>query len=103
MLVPNILLICIGLCLSVIGVLNCLGDIRSVHWYNRTRITEDTRRPYGRAVGTGSLIIGLTMVLAAVLEFLIGKELIYLITLPGSVAGLAFILYGQFKYNKGIF
>ncbi len=99
----RIMLLCLGMLLIVLGVLNFCGNIRSIHQYNRTRITEENRRPYGRTVGTGSMIIGASLSVTAILEMLIDGAFIYFITLGGCLIGLALILYGQFKYNKGLF
>ena len=57
---------------------------------------------YGKAVGTGTLIIGVSLVLGFIVSFW-SEEMIAYITHPAVVVGLGFILYGQFKYNKGIF
>lgn len=99
----NIIPIILGVFLIVIGVMNILGNISTIHWYNRTRITEETRRPYGKTVGTGTLIIGASIVISSLLSLIFNNDLFMLITILGCVIGLAFILYGQFKYNKGIF
>ncbi len=99
----NIIPIVLGVFLIVIGVMNILGNISTIHWYNRSRITEETRKPYGKAVGTGTLIIGVSIVISSLLSLIFNNDLFMLITILGCVIGLAFILYGQFKYNKGIF
>ena len=44
---------------------------------------------------TDAQIIGLYMIFE--------NDALLSITLVGIIIGLAFILYGQFKYNKGIF
>ncbi len=87
----------------LLGILNFMGNIQSIHGYNRTRITEETRVSYGRAMGLGSIIIGASLILTAVLLLIFKNELCYIATLAGCVVGLAFLIYGQIKYNKGIF
>lgn len=99
----NIIPIVLGVFLIVIGVMNILGNISTIHWYNRSRITEETRKSYGKAVGTGTLILGGSIVISNLLSLIFNNDLFMLITVLGCVIGLAFILYGQFKYNKGIF
>ncbi len=74
-----------------------------VHPYNRRRITEENRKPYGRAIGTGTAGIGASLVLSAALDLILNNELVYFGILIGIALGLAFILFAQFKYNKGIF
>ena len=53
-------------------------------------------------IDTGTLIMGISLVLGFAAS-LWSEELITYIILIGVVVGLGFILYGQFKYNGGIF
>lgn len=103
----NITMLILGILLVIIGIENVKGNITSVHWYNRTRITEETRPKYGRFVGVGTLIIAGGLIFSAVLNMLIKMNIAVIIsgaiTLITVIVGLAFILYAQFKYNKGIF
>ena len=69
----HITLLVVGLIICLIGASNMSGNIKTVHFYNRRKVKEEDIPKYGKAVGLGTLIIG-----------------------------LGFILYGQFKYNKGI-
>ena len=50
----------------------------------------------------GKLIMGISLVLAFVASFW-SELLIAIIVMPAFIVGIGFILYGQFKYNKGIF
>ena len=93
----------LGLFAVVLGIFNISGNISTIHWYNRTRVTEEDRIPYGKAVGTGTIIIGASIVISGILALTFNNELFWCLTIPGAVTGLAFIIYGQFKYNKGIF
>ena len=103
----NITMLILGILLTIIGIENVKGNIASVHWYNRRRITEETSPLYGKAVGIGTLIIAGGLILSAVLNMLVKSNVAVLIsgviTLVTIVVGIAFILYAQFKYNKGIF
>ena len=47
--------------------------------------------------------MGVSMMLSALLEVILKTTIFDYIVLTGYVVGLAIILYGQFKYNKGIF
>ena len=64
-------------------------------------VEEDVPK-YGRAVGTGTLIIGVSLIAAFVTTFWSEKAMSFIV-IPALVIGLGFILYAQFKYNKGIF
>ena len=103
----TITMLILGILLTVIGIENVKGNIASVHWYNRTRITEETRPKYGRFVGVGILIIAGGLIFSAVLNMLVKMNIAVLIggaiTLITVIVGIGFILYAQFKYNKGIF
>ena len=95
-------LLILGLFISAIGIANIKGNISTVHSYNRRKVTEADVPKYGKAIGTGTLIMGLSLILAFLLS-LISELLTAAVILPGFAVGIGFILYGQFKYNKGIF
>lgn len=106
LLTPGIL----GIVLIVIGIVNMKGNISTLHWYHRQRVTEADRKPFGKLVGLGTLIIGVTMILSGVLFFsfeqtqeapfmIVGTVL----TIGGIVVGLGLSFYAMIKYNKGIF
>ena len=88
--------------ISVIGIVNMTGNISTIHSYNRRRVKEEDIPKYGRAVGTGTLIIGVSLIAAFVTAFWSEKAMPFIV-IPALVIGLGFILYAQFKYNKGIF
>ena len=54
-------------------------------------------------MGLGTIIIGVSLTITAILQMIFDIESLWLITLVGVIVGLVFLLYGQFKYNKGIF
>ncbi len=103
----NIPMLILGILIVFIGVENIKGNIASIHWYNRTRITEETRHKYGKLVGIGTIIIAGGLIFSAVLNMLVKMNVAVLIggaiTLITVIVGIAFILYAQIKYNKGIF
>ena len=98
----NIALLILGIFISVIGIVNMTGNISTIHSYNRRKVREEDVPKYGRAVGTGTLIIGVSLIAAFVTTFW-SEEAMSFIVIPALVIGLGFILYAQFKYNKGIF
>mgnify|MGYP001044304357 FL=1 len=98
----HIALLILGIFISVIGIVNMTGNISTIHSYNRRKVKEEDVPKYGRAVGTGTLIIGVSLIAAFVRTFWSEKPM-YFIVIPAFVIGLGFILYAQFKYNKGIF
>ena len=98
----NIALLILGIFISVIGIVNMTGNISTIHSYNRRKVREEDVPKYGRAVGTGTLIIGVSLIAAFVTTFW-SETAMSFIVIPALVVGLGFILYAQFKYNKGIF
>ena len=98
----HLLLLVLGIFLSVLGIVNIKGNVSTIHSYNRRKVKEEDIPKYGRAVGTGTLIIGVALAFAYFVT-LWNAEMVDLIILPAMVVGLAFILYGQIKYNHGIF
>ena len=98
----NIALLILGIFISIIGIVNMTGNISTIHSYNRRKVKEEDVPKYGRAVGTGTLIIGVSLIAAFVTTFW-SEEAMSFIVIPALVVGLGFILYAQFKYNKGIF
>ena len=96
-------LLVLGLMLIILGVFNMRGDISSIHWYNRWRISEADRLPYGRWMGAGTMVIGGSLALTGVVQMVAEREAWNYIILLGAVVGVALMLWAQFKYNKGIF
>ncbi len=98
----NFMLLVAGLVISAIGITNIKGNISTVHSYNRRKVKEDDVPKYGKVVGTGSLIIGVSCIVAFIVSFW-SELLMDIVLLISVIIGLGFILYGQFKYNKGLF
>lgn len=98
-----IILLILGVCFIILGIVNIKGNISSIHWYNRRKITQETSKQYGKTMGIGSVIIGLSMSITAILQMIFKIETLWYIAVAGIIIGLIFMLYGQIKYNKGIF
>ena len=100
----------LGLLVSILGIINMTGNISSLHWYHRQRVTEENRKPFGKLVGLGTLIIGLSMIVFGIL-FLIFEQtqlqafvVIGVIELIVSIiVGMIVSFYAMKKYNGGIF
>lgn len=93
----------IGTIISVLGVFNLRGNIGSIHWYNRRKVSKEDQLPYCRCVGLGTLLIGAAMIISGFLQALVSVEAGAVVILVGIIIGLVLILYAQFKYNRGIF
>ncbi len=91
-----------GICFCVLGIINIKGNINAVHWYNRRKVTEEDKPKYAKAMGIGTLIIGVSYIVAYIVTFF-SESAMPFIVLTAMAIGLAFMLYAQFKYNHGIF
>ena len=98
----HLILLILGLFISTLGIINIRGNISTIHSYNRRNVKEEDIPKYGKALGTGTLIMGASFILGYFAMFC-SETVMAVIILPAVVVGLGFILYGQFKYNKGIF
>lgn len=99
----NITLLLLGIAISAIGVMNMRGNISTVHSYNRRKVKEEDIPKYGKTIGTGTLIVGLALVVCFFMMTYGKESLVSFVMIPSLIIGLGIILYGQFKYNKGIF
>ena len=106
LLTPGIL----GVILIVIGIVNMKGNISTLHWYHRQRVTEENRKPFGKLVGLGTLTIGVAIILFGILFWIYETTMMELLIIVGAVilgigiiAGLGLSFYAMIKYNKGIF
>ena len=93
----------LGLVLIILGVIHAQGNISLLHSYHRKRVKEEDIKPFGKKLGTGCIIIGVTIMVAGLLTFLNYANISNIVLLIGLVAGGIFIFYALFKYNKGIF
>ena len=100
----------LGLLVSILGIINMTGNISSLHSYHRKRVSEENRKPFGRLVGGGTLIIGLSMIVFAILFFIFEQTQIKALAIVGTaelilgiVTGTIVSFYAMKKYNGGIF
>ena len=100
----------LGVFVSVLGIINMTGNISTLHWYHRKRVTEENRKPFGKRVGLGTLIIGVSLILFSLLHFIFELTLLAPLVVAGAieliiggVIGIAISFYAMIKYNGGIF
>lgn len=98
-----ILLLGLGLVLMAASVPSLQGNASTIHWYNRRRVSREDAPQYARAMGVGTLIMGVCVAVTAVLQMIFDLEVIFYLLAAGVAVGLAVMIYAQFKYNKGIF
>ena len=95
--------IVIGLVLIVIGMLNMKGNVSMLHSYHIKRVKEEDLVPFGKKVGTGTMIVGVSIMLSGIFSILNYAVISNVVTVAGLAIGLIIIFYAMFKYNKGIF
>ncbi len=93
----------IGVILIVLGIFNVKGNISLLHSYHRKRVKEEDIKPFGKKVGTGTIIIGITIISAGVFAIFNYTDICNVINVVGIATGCIVIFYALFKYNKGIF
>lgn len=100
----------LGILISILGIINMTGNISSIHWYHRQRVTEENRKPFGKLVGLGTLIIGLSMIAFGILFLIFEQTQLEVFVIIGVVEMIASIIIGMIisffamkKYNGGIF
>ena len=105
-----ILPIIVGLLIIVMGVVNVKGNISTLHWYHRKRVSEADRLPFGRLVGAGTILIGAALMLFGILSYVADYLLNPMYETIGTgimivsfILGLGLSFYAMMKYNKGIF
>ena len=99
-----LMMVGLGIVLILIGLSNRKGKINSLHSYHRKRVSEQNRLPFGKLVGTGTMMIGTGLIVAGALTFAGMSETVQeSVILIGFVPGIGIICYAMFKYNKGIF
>ena len=93
----------LGFVFILLGIFNMCGNIGSIHWYNRRKVTKENQKAYCLVMGLGTLIIGITLIATTIVQVLVGVEQGAFVILGGVVIGFSLMLYAQFKYNKGLF
>lgn len=100
----------IGVIICVLAAMNMRGNISTLHSYHRNRVRPEDVLPFGKLVGLGTLIIGITVIIFSILNFvgitfampictIVGTILLFI----GLIAGLIISFYAMKKYNGGMF
>ena len=100
----------LGIVTCILGAINMTGNISTLHRYHRHRVTEENRRPYGKLIGIGTIIIGIGIIIYGILNFIsvnTQQSFIHIIGMVEFVAcivaGGVISVYAMIKYNRGIF
>ena len=100
----------VGVVCIALGISNMKGNISSVHWYHRKRVTEENLLPFGKTIGLGTAVCGGALMASGLFTFASQKTQLAVLATAGNVimvaglvVGLGITLYAMIKYNKGIF
>ena len=100
----------IGVVICALGIVNMTGNISTLHSYHRNRVSEENRKPFGKLVGLGTLIVGVALIAYGALMLACEKTMIDALgvvataeLIVGIVAGLGLAVYAMKKYNNGVF
>ena len=105
-----LILLAFGLLIVILGAINMTGNLSTLHAYHYKRVKEADRKPFGRLVGIGTALIGVSAIGYGVCFLLMeqtgaeGWVLGGVVSLLiGIFAGIGITVYAMMKYNKGIF
>ena len=100
----------IGIIICVLAVMNMRGNISTLHSYHRNRVKEEDVKPFGKLVGLGTLLIGISVILYSLLLIVFTLTNFEILTIIGNVVmtigiivGIVISFYAMNKYNKGVF
>lgn len=68
-------MVVIGAMLVILGVFNMKGNIATIHWYNRRKVTKENQKPYCRLMGLGTLLVGVCLFAGGIVNPLAGEEI----------------------------
>ncbi len=99
-----------GVLCILLGIANIKGKLASIHFYHRSRVSEEDAAPFGKLMGAGTIICGVGLIgygaLSLIADF---AEIAILATVgdvclyAGLIIGLPIGFYAMKKYNKGVF
>ncbi len=106
----SVITLVVGIICVVLGISNMRGNISSLHSYHRHRVSEEDRIPFGRQVGFGIIIVGVSIIIFSGMTVLTDymKNNVFIlagsaILIIGIIVGLVISFRAMIKYNKGIF
>ncbi|MBQ1281749.1 MAG: hypothetical protein IIY16_05855 [Oscillospiraceae bacterium] len=102
--------ILVGIFVILLGISNMKGNISSVHHYHRKRVKEIDRIPFGKKIGLGSIIIGVSLILSGAFSYAANAMQNGLLMRAGNIVmiigftvGIIISLQAINKYNGGLF
>ena len=110
MIVSGVICLVVGIVIMVFGIMHTTGNISTLHSYHRNNIREEDKKPFGKRVGTGTIIMGISctllglgMLLSKLLAVPILVTIGFMLMVVGFIIGIIIALCAIKKYNKTIF
>ncbi len=94
----------IGLLFMYWGFLLCVKEkINIMHDYHYTKVNEADKKAYTQIMGIAVIVIGVGCLLSGVASLFIGGAKSGIVFGGFFAIGILMMLYGQIKYNHGLF
>ena len=101
--------IIVGIVVCFLAIRNMKGDISSLHSYHRNNVKEEDVKPFGKLVGIGTLICGISIIVFSILQgvTLLTENDVFTIVgtfimFAGLTGGIIITFYAMKKYNGKI-
>ena len=72
----------LGIICVMLGIFNMCGNIGTIHWYNRRKVTKENQKAYCMFVGLGTLIVGVAIIAGAVIQALGNNAIVIALKIP---------------------
>lgn len=79
------------------------GNIRLIHSYHYTHVSQEDIEPFTRKMGIGGALTGGGLLVMPLLDLTLGHEIGYWAGLAGISAGMALMLWTTIRYNGSLF
>ena len=108
--VGYVVTVIVGIICIILGIGNAKGNISTLHSYHRNRVSKEDILPFGRLVGSGTILCGIGISVFGIVGALGTYFTLPILVIIGAavmcvclVLGLGISFYAMIKYNKGIF
>lgn len=99
-----IILLVVGICFLILGWQIWKKEkITLLHDYHYAKVKPDDRKAYTGVMGKGLSVMGLGMIAAGVMQLTQYEAIGWWVLGAAFAVGLFMMIYGQVKYNHGVF
>lgn len=99
-----IIMIMVSILLFVLGyMLWKKQKIEVMHEYHYTNVSKQNRQAYTTIMGQALFVIAVGMLVSGICSLFMDVTKLWIVAVVGIVVGVGMMVYGQMKYNRGIF